>query len=191
MNHAPLPACLGEELGCTLDQADAGVGHDQLDAAQATFLEVSQEGAPAGLVLLGAFNDPENLPKAVGIGRDRQQQRDVAHLAGPAALVHDAVEIEIGLIALDRLLPPGVDLAVDLLVEVRPRAGADPRAPKRLGDVLDPADPHAGQVHLDHRFLHRALPSPIAFDDGGLESLHPQLRHLQRHLAGLVCSLRS
>jgi hypothetical protein len=57
MNHAPLPAGLGEEMGGALDQADAGVGHDQLDAAQTAFLEVSEEGAPTGFVLPGALND--------------------------------------------------------------------------------------------------------------------------------------
>lgn len=33
VNHAALPARVGEELGGTLDQAHAGVGNDQLDAA--------------------------------------------------------------------------------------------------------------------------------------------------------------
>jgi hypothetical protein len=37
----------------------------------------------------------------------RHQQRHVTNLAGPTALEHDTVEIEIGLLALDRLAPPG------------------------------------------------------------------------------------
>src|SRR5215472_2469738 len=37
----------------------------------------------------------ENLPITAIVHADRNQQRDVAHLAGPAALEHDAVEINI------------------------------------------------------------------------------------------------
>src|SRR5262245_2296695 len=47
---------------------------------------------------------------------DRNQQRDVAHLAGPTALEHDAVEINIRVLALDRTIAPGLDRPVDPLV---------------------------------------------------------------------------
>jgi hypothetical protein len=57
----------------------------KLNPLQAASFEMCQEGAPAGLVLLGALDDAENLAIAVGIDRDRHQQRDVAHLARPAA----------------------------------------------------------------------------------------------------------
>src|SRR5215467_76601 len=58
----------------------------------------------------------ENLPIAALVHADRNQQRDVAHLAGPTALEHDAVEINIGVLALDRTIAPGLDRPVDLLV---------------------------------------------------------------------------
>jgi len=60
----------------------------------------------------------EDLPIAELIHADRNQQRDVTHLAGPAALEHDAVEINIGVLALDRPIALGFDRCVDLLVEV-------------------------------------------------------------------------
>jgi hypothetical protein len=62
-----------------------------------------EEAAPARLVLLGAFADAENLPIPIVVDANRNQQRHVAHLAGPAALKHDAVEIHVGMLALDRL----------------------------------------------------------------------------------------
>src|SRR6516165_8649219 len=189
MHHAALPEGLGEEFCGALEQAHAGVGDDQLDAAQPTPLEMVQEGTPAGLVFLGALDDAEDLPVALGIDRNRHQQRDVAHLAGPAALEHDAVEIEIGMFALDRLVPPGLDLAVDPLVEVGYRARADPRAPQRFGDVLDAADRFAGLVLLDQRFIPRALPPPITLDDRRLEGLPAQLGKLQPDLARLGLQL--
>ena len=67
--------------------------------------------------------------------------------------------------------------------------GAHPGAPQRLGDVLDSTNRYPGQIHLDQGLLHRTLPPPIALDDRRLEGLHPQLRNLQRHLAGLGLQL--
>jgi hypothetical protein len=71
MNHAALPTGLGVELRGALDQAHASVGDDQLDALQATTLQVVEESAPTGLVLLGALDDAENLPVPLGFDRDR------------------------------------------------------------------------------------------------------------------------
>ena len=140
---------------------------------------------PARLVLLGALADPQDLPVALGIHRARHQQRDIAHLARPGPLHHDAVQVQIRVIALDRPVPPRLDLGVDLLVEIGHRAGTDPRAPQGLGDVLDPPNRNPGQVHLNQGLLDRALPSPIALDDRRLECLTAKLRNFQRHLAGL------
>ena len=67
MHHAALPAGLGKELGGTLDQAHAGIRDDELDTAQAAPLEMGQEGAPAGLVLLSALDDAEYLAVAISI----------------------------------------------------------------------------------------------------------------------------
>src|SRR5262249_20131595 len=110
---------------------------------------------------------------------------DVAYLAGPAALEHDAIEINIRVLALDRTIAPGLDCPVDLLVQVRHRRGRHPRAPQCLRDVLDPAHRHPGQIHLNQRLLHRALAPPIALDDRRLERLLAQLRYPQPYLASL------
>ena len=73
------------------------------------------------------------------------------------------------MLAFDAPVAPSFDLGVDLLVEVGHRAWAYPCAPQRLGDVFDPAYRNPRQVHLDQRFLDRALPSAIALDNGRLE----------------------
>src|SRR6516225_6206369 len=80
-------------------------------------------------------------------------------------------QVEVGMLALDRPVPPGFDLGVDLLVKVRHCARADPRSPQRFRDVLDAADRNPGQVHLDQGFLDRALAPSVALNDGGLERL--------------------
>src|SRR5215831_3822584 len=150
-----------------------------------------EERAPASLVFLRSLANAENLPITALVHADRNQQRDVAHLAGPAALEHDAVEINIRVVALDRTIAPRLDRPVDLLVEVRHRRGRHPRAPQCLRDVLDPTHRYPGEIHLDQRLLDRALAPPIPLDDGRLERLLAQLRYPQPYLAsfGLQAAL--
>src|SRR5262249_39363910 len=90
---------------------------DQPDTLQSAFLEMLEESAPARLILLRPLANAENLPITALVHANRNQQRDVAHLAGPAALEHDAVEINIRVVALDRTIAPRLDRPVDLLVE--------------------------------------------------------------------------
>jgi hypothetical protein len=87
------------------------------------------------------------------------------------------------MLALDPPVPPGLDLGVDLLVQVRHRARADTGAPQRLGDILDPADRNARQVHLNQRLLDRALAPTVTLDDGRLEGQAPKLRNLEVYFA--------
>src|SRR5262249_33312544 len=144
-----------------------------------------EERAPATLVLLRPLANAENLPIAALVHADCNQERDVAYLAGPAALEHDAIEINIRVLALDRTIAPGLDCPVDLLVQVRHRRVRHPRPPQCLRDVLAPAHRYPGQIHLDQRLLHRALAPPIALDDSRLERLLAQLRYPQPYLASL------
>ena len=85
-------------------------------ALQPAVLEMLEKCAPASLVLLRPLANAEDLPIAALIHADRNLQRDVAHLASPAALEHDAVEVNIWVLALDRPIAPGFDRCVDLLV---------------------------------------------------------------------------
>ena len=98
-------------------------------------------------------------------------------------------QVDIRVVALDRPLPPGLDVPVDLLVQLADRRGADLRTPQRLGDVLHSAYRHASKVHLDQGLLDRGLPATVALDDRRLECLLAQLRHLELHLAGLCLQL--
>src|SRR6202035_4344792 len=125
-----------------------------------------RRNADHGFVLLGALADPQDLAKPFRIDGRGHQQRNVADLAGPAALHDNAVEVEIRMLTLDPPVPPGLDLGVDLLVQVRHRTRADTSTPQRLGDVLDPADRNPSQIHLDQRLLDRALAPAVTLDDG-------------------------
>jgi len=72
-------------------------------------LRLLEERAPARLILLRPLANAENLPITALVHADCNQQRDVAHLAGPAALEHDAVEINIRVVARDRTIAPRLD----------------------------------------------------------------------------------
>src|SRR5262245_24378049 len=92
-----------------------------------SLLQMLEEAAPAGFVLLGAFADAHNLAVALAIHADRHEVGDIPHLPSPAAL--DAVEIDVRMCARDRLVAPGLDPLIDLLVEVAHCRRAHPRAP--------------------------------------------------------------
>src|SRR5262249_36537 len=126
---------------------------DQPDTLQPAFLEMLEELAPATLVLLRPLANAENLPIAALVHADCNQQRDVADLAGPAALEHDAIEINIRVLALDRTIAPGLDCPVDLLVHVRHRPAPHPHPPHSLRHV--PAVPPPRP-----KSLQSALPPP-------------------------------
>src|SRR5208282_4698629 len=146
--------------------------------------QVAQKRRPTGLVFLGALADAQNLPKTLGIDGARHQEGDIADLASPGPLHHDAVEIKVRMLAFDAAVPPGLDLGVDLLVEVGHRARAHPRAPQGFGNVLNPTHRNPRQIHLDQRLLDRALPPAIAFYDRCLEGLPAQLGNLEVHFTG-------
>jgi len=183
VHRAALPTGVGEELRGTLRKSDTSVRDDQAHAFQPAFLQVLEEARPPGLILLGAFDDAEDLAISLGIDGNRHQQRDVANLARPGALHHDAVEVDVGMLTLDRPVPPLIDRRVDLLVEVADRRWRHPRAPQRFRDVLDATNGDPRQIHLDQRLLDGSLTPTIALDDRRLERLTPKLRHLQRNLA--------
>jgi len=68
-------------------------------------------------------------PKTLVIHGHCPQQRDVPHFAAPVPFQSQAIQIHIRVVAFDRLVAPGLDLRVDLLVQLAHRARADARAP--------------------------------------------------------------
>lgn len=80
-------------------------------------------------------------------------------------------------------MPPLVDGAEGLAVQLGDRGGRDARAPQDLGDVLDSPGGDARKVHLHHRLLDGALPPAVALDHLGREGRAPELRHVELDLA--------
>src|SRR5829696_6606646 len=83
------------------------------------------------------------------------------------------------MLSFDWPVSPRLDLGIDLLVEVRSRARADPRAPERFCYVLDGPHRDAGQIHLNQSLLDRALAAAVALDNRCLKGLATQLRDFE------------
>ena len=79
-------------IGMFVGKLSAGVGDDELHAVEAAVDEVAQERRPAGLVLLGALADAQNLSKPSELTALATSQRDIADFASPGPLHHDAIE---------------------------------------------------------------------------------------------------
>ena len=107
-HHPALPLGVWEEVRERLDQAEALVRDDQLDALEPTLLEVPQEAGLAGLVLFRTFRDAQDVSVAVRIDADRDQDSHVSDLAAPAALEIDAVAVDVRVLALERRVPPAL-----------------------------------------------------------------------------------
>ena len=118
MNGAALPLCIGQEFFNALGQPPAGIRDDQFHTLQAPIDQMTQERRPARLVLFGALANAQNLSMSLGIDGDRHQQGHIANFPAPGALHHDAIKIQVWVEPLDRPLPPGIDLRIDLTVEV-------------------------------------------------------------------------
>src|SRR5262249_56829676 len=147
--NTPLPLGFREALPQRLQQTQALVRGHQADAPQPPGLQVPQEGPPTGRVLLATLPHAQQFPVAVGVDAHRHQDRHVADLAAPGPLQPDAVEEDVGVLPLDGAVAPGLDAAVDLLVQLADRARTDPCTPQRLRNVLDTADRDARQGQLD------------------------------------------
>ena len=112
-----LPARIREVFAQALDQTATGVRDDEFDTLQAAVLQVLEKGAPASFVFLRAFADTQDCPEAFLIDTNGDQHRDVSDFAGPGAFEDQAVEVNVGMTALDRLVAPSLNPLVDLLVE--------------------------------------------------------------------------
>ena len=118
---------------------------------------MTQKCRPAGFVFLGTLAEARISRKPSELTAEATSSETLR--TSPATALHpDPVEIEIRMLASIRRFPPGLDLGVDLLVQVRHRARADAGAPQRLRDVLPTRRTEIpARYILDQRFLDRAL----------------------------------
>ena len=90
---------------------------------------------------------------------------------------------------MERSVTPLLDGTVDLPVQIAHGGGAHPGSPEGFGDVFDPPDGDAGQVHFHQGLFDGALPAAVTLDDRRLEGELPKLGNLETDLAGLGVKL--
>jgi hypothetical protein len=90
-------------------------------------------------------------------------QRDLANLACPTTLHHDAVQTKVRMLALDRRVPPSIDLGVDLSDSTLSQA--DPGCPQRLRDVLDRRTKTPARYVSISASSTELIPPAVAFDN--------------------------
>ena len=185
MHRAALVFGLGEHLAHGLQHPHALVADNELHAVQAASAEPLEKADPTGLVLLHPIGGSQNLTETVLIHGDCYQNRHIFVLSAPVAAQVDAVHVDVWIApALQRTVPPILDVNVGFLVQLADGGGRNLAVPQRLRDVLQPAYRDACQVHLDEGLLHAALPAAIPLDDGRLEGYALEPGHMERDVAG-------
>jgi hypothetical protein len=103
----------------------------------------------------------DHLAEMLRINCAGHQQRDIANFA------------------LDAPVPPSLDLGTDLLFRFDTVLGLTrvPHSASVMSSTRRTETPN--WIHLNQRFLDRALPSAIAFNNCRLKGLPPQFRYLQ------------
>ena len=175
---------LREHLRDRADHAGRLVADDHPHAVKASGPQPGQEFPPALRGLGEALGGADDLAVAVVVDADGHHDGDVLVGASPAALQVYAVDVDVGVGALERAVPPLLDRGERLLVEVGDGRRRDARPPEDLGDVLDPPGRDPGEVHLDHRLLDAGLAPAVALDDRRREARALELGHVDGHLAG-------
>ena len=174
-----------------LGEAGVGIADHQLDATQATLLQVGDELRPEGLALAVAHLEAQQLPAAVLVdahGDDDSAGADLLSLA-EAALEVSGIEVDVGVAAaLQRSAQEGLHLLVDLLTDAAHlRLGDAALGTERRHQRIDLAgrDPTDVGLH-DHR-VQRLVHPAAGFEDRGEEAAGAQFGDLQReipHLGG-------
>ena len=190
MEHASLPLRPGKTLRHRFHQSQALVAHHQTDSRQASADQMPKELQPTLLVLLYAFENSNDFTVSVGIHADRHQQRHLADFTTPSPLQPNPVQVQVRMLPLDPLVPPGFNLPVYLLILFADCGRTYPHPPKGFRDVLHASDADSGQVHLDQRLFHAGFQTLVPLYDLSLKWQRPQTRHLQGDFPGLVCNLR-
>ena len=174
---------LREHLLERAEHAERFVAGHHADAREPAPAQPQQELLPRVLGLGEALGAADHLAVAVAVHADGDHDRHVLVGAAPAALEARAVDEHVGVLALERPVPPLLDRGEGLVVEVGDGAGRHAGAPQYLADILDAPGGHAGEAHLDDGLLDAGLAPAVSLDHRGLERGAAQLRHVELHLA--------
>ena len=116
MNNAALLLGLEEEIADDLIQSQAFIRNDQPHSFETSFFQVTQEVAPGFLIFPAAFRNAKNFAVSLIVHSDRDRNRNVLKLSAPTSLQINSIDKNIRMFAGNRLFPPLLNFAVNLLI---------------------------------------------------------------------------
>ena len=177
VDTAALPDAALQLAADGLGEAGVGVRDHQLDATQASLLEVGDELRPEGLRLAVAHLEAQQLPSTILVhphGDDNSAGADLLRLAA-AALEVGGIKVDVGVAAaLQRPTQKRLNLLVDLLTDATHlRLGDAALGAQRSHQGIDLASRHPTDVGLhDHRIQGLVDPA-TGLEDRGDEAAGP------------------
>ena len=151
-------ASKGGVLNGSLQHTKALVANHQLDPIQAAATQPLKEVDSACLVLLHALGGAKNLTVAILIHRNRHQNCYIIKLSAPVTAQVDPIHIDIRIPpALQRAVPPIINVDIRFLVQLTDGGRRRLDAPQNFGNILHASDGYSGQVHLNESFFYTAF----------------------------------
>ena len=136
----------------------------------ATATEPLKEADPAGFVLFHSLRSTKDFTISVLIYRNRYQNGHIFKRSTPVAAQIDPIHIDIRIPpALQRTVPPILNVDIRFLVQLTDGGWRHLAAPQGLGNILHAPDGYACQIHLNESFFHAAFTAAIPLNDGGLK----------------------
>ena len=137
MNCTPLVFSLRKHFAHGLQHAQALVTDNEFYTIQSATTQPLKETNPAGFVLFHALGSTKNFTVSVLIDRNCHQNGHIFKLSAPVAAQVDPIHIDIRIPpALQRTVPPILDVDICFLVQLTDGGGRDPAAPQGLSNVL-------------------------------------------------------
>ena len=147
MNRAALVFGVGKHFSHGFQHSQALVPNNEFYAIQSTALEPLKEIHPTGLVLFHALGRAQDLTVSVLIHCDCHQNCNIFVLSAPVAPQVDAVHIDVRiLVALQRTVPPILNVDIGFLVQLTDGGRRYLAAPQSLGNILHTAHRDAGNT---------------------------------------------
>ena len=185
VDGTPLVFGFRKHFSHSLQHTKALVSNDESYPIQTTTTEPLKEIDPTGLIFFHALGCTKNLTITILVDRNGYQNGYVFKLPAPVAAQIDPIYVDIRIPpALQRTVPPILDVDIRFLIQLADGRWRHLAAPQGLGDVLHTPDRHAGQVHLNEGLFHTAFTTAIPLNDGSLKGDALELGHLEGDIPG-------
>lgn len=124
----------------------------QFNPIKTTASQPLKEADLVGFVLLHALSSTQNLTLSVLVYHNRHQNGHILKLSTQISTQVDFIHVDIRVPpALQRTVPPILDLDIRFLIQLTDGYRKHLTAPHKLSNIFYAPDRYSGQVHLDER----------------------------------------